>query len=256
MRRWVARRTGHGRTAVRGFSKWPEFRHLPRVRLYPSQESGVKTAWKLLNHLEPCLLPPEHAEQLLLEVNNAMPTVFFFLLLFSSHPQSFDLGRCFLVNTKSSTPVARSFSCLPTLTNPASTDTQSHHGQRKLQLSNKQLWPYQSGCFSLVFFFKKHTITKKAHNTRNSKWFKNYFGHLVLKEMFQAPIVLRVRKRQKPLEDKVSRPAKVKFEDVRLYLVERKMGNSRRSFLTQLARSKGFIVEDVLRFEKSFPFYC
>uniref|UniRef100_A0A669CR47 DNA-directed DNA/RNA polymerase mu n=1 Tax=Oreochromis niloticus TaxID=8128 RepID=A0A669CR47_ORENI len=39
----------------------------------------------------------------------------------------------------------------------------------------------------------------------------------------------------------------VKFEDVRLYLVERKMGRSRRSFLTELARSKGFIVEDVLR---------
>uniref|UniRef100_A0A665UFS4 DNA nucleotidylexotransferase n=1 Tax=Echeneis naucrates TaxID=173247 RepID=A0A665UFS4_ECHNA len=38
----------------------------------------------------------------------------------------------------------------------------------------------------------------------------------------------------------------VKFEDVRLYLVERKMGRSRRSFLTQLARSKGFIVEDIL----------
>ncbi|XP_034464575.1 DNA nucleotidylexotransferase isoform X1 [Hippoglossus hippoglossus] len=64
--------------------------------------------------------------------------------------------------------------------------------------------------------------------------------------MFQAPIVLRVRKRQKLVEDKVSRPEKVKFQDVRLYLVERKMGNSRRSFLTQLARSKGFIVEDVL----------
>uniref|UniRef100_A0A8C3ATW8 DNA-directed DNA/RNA polymerase mu n=1 Tax=Cyclopterus lumpus TaxID=8103 RepID=A0A8C3ATW8_CYCLU len=38
----------------------------------------------------------------------------------------------------------------------------------------------------------------------------------------------------------------VKFEDVRVYLVERKMGRSRRSFLTQLGTSKGFIVEDVL----------
>uniref|UniRef100_A0A665UFX9 DNA-directed DNA/RNA polymerase mu n=1 Tax=Echeneis naucrates TaxID=173247 RepID=A0A665UFX9_ECHNA len=44
----------------------------------------------------------------------------------------------------------------------------------------------------------------------------------------------------------VSRCDEVKFEDVRLYLVERKMGRSRRSFLTQLARSKGFIVEDIL----------
>uniref|UniRef100_I3KC46 DNA-directed DNA/RNA polymerase mu n=1 Tax=Oreochromis niloticus TaxID=8128 RepID=I3KC46_ORENI len=48
--------------------------------------------------------------------------------------------------------------------------------------------------------------------------------------------------------DKPSAPRRegVKFEDVRLYLVERKMGRSRRSFLTELARSKGFIVEDVL----------
>uniref|UniRef100_A0A672HED3 DNA-directed DNA/RNA polymerase mu n=1 Tax=Salarias fasciatus TaxID=181472 RepID=A0A672HED3_SALFA len=38
----------------------------------------------------------------------------------------------------------------------------------------------------------------------------------------------------------------VRFQGVRLYLVERKMGRSRRSFLTQLARSKGFMVEDVL----------
>ncbi|CAG10151.1 unnamed protein product, partial [Tetraodon nigroviridis] len=37
-----------------------------------------------------------------------------------------------------------------------------------------------------------------------------------------------------------------KFVNVRLYLVEMKMGHSRRSFLTQLARSKGFMVEDDL----------
>ena len=52
------------------------------------------------------------------------------------------------------------------------------------------------------------------------------------------------------MEAGVPRREEVKFEDVRLYLVERKMGRSRRSFLTQLARSKGFIVEDVLRLEK------
>uniref|UniRef100_A0A672HGC2 DNA-directed DNA/RNA polymerase mu n=1 Tax=Salarias fasciatus TaxID=181472 RepID=A0A672HGC2_SALFA len=40
--------------------------------------------------------------------------------------------------------------------------------------------------------------------------------------------------------------SEVRFQGVRLYLVERKMGRSRRSFLTQLARSKGFMVEDVL----------
>uniref|UniRef100_A0A3B4VCY7 DNA nucleotidylexotransferase n=1 Tax=Seriola dumerili TaxID=41447 RepID=A0A3B4VCY7_SERDU len=53
-------------------------------------------------------------------------------------------------------------------------------------------------------------------------------------------------KRSRPVEAGAPRREGVKFEDVRLYLVERKMGCSRRSFLTQLARSKGFIVEDIL----------
>ncbi|KAM9345152.1 DNA nucleotidylexotransferase [Symphorus nematophorus] len=64
--------------------------------------------------------------------------------------------------------------------------------------------------------------------------------------MFHSPIAPRVRKRSRPAEASVPRREEVKFEDVRLYLVERKMGRSRRSFLTQLARSKGFIVEDIL----------
>ncbi|XP_041646151.1 DNA nucleotidylexotransferase [Cheilinus undulatus] len=64
--------------------------------------------------------------------------------------------------------------------------------------------------------------------------------------MFLSPVVPRVRKRSRAAEVCVPRREEVKFEDVRLYLVERKMGRSRRSFLTQLARSKGFIVEDVL----------
>uniref|UniRef100_A0A8C6WX61 DNA-directed DNA/RNA polymerase mu n=1 Tax=Neogobius melanostomus TaxID=47308 RepID=A0A8C6WX61_9GOBI len=38
----------------------------------------------------------------------------------------------------------------------------------------------------------------------------------------------------------------VKFGDARLFLVERKMGRSRRSFLTKLATSKGFIVDQSL----------
>uniref|UniRef100_A0A3B4VB17 DNA nucleotidylexotransferase n=1 Tax=Seriola dumerili TaxID=41447 RepID=A0A3B4VB17_SERDU len=64
--------------------------------------------------------------------------------------------------------------------------------------------------------------------------------------MFHTPIAPRVRKRSRPVEAGAPRREGVKFEDVRLYLVERKMGCSRRSFLTQLARSKGFIVEDIL----------
>ncbi|KAM7408208.1 hypothetical protein PAMA_002077 [Pampus argenteus] len=64
--------------------------------------------------------------------------------------------------------------------------------------------------------------------------------------MFHAPIVPRLRKRSRAVEASIPRREEVKFEDVRLYLVERKMGRSRRNFLTQLARSKGFIVDDVL----------
>lgn len=72
--------------------------------------------------------------------------------------------------------------------------------------------------------------------------------------MFHAPIVPRVRKRSRPGEAGDARREEVKFVDVRLYLVERKMGSSRRSFLTHLARSKGFIVDDVLRLEKTCHF--
>ncbi|KAM8858848.1 DNA nucleotidylexotransferase [Spinachia spinachia] len=61
--------------------------------------------------------------------------------------------------------------------------------------------------------------------------------------MFRSP---GARKRSRPAEASVSRCKEVKFEDVRVFLVERKMGRSRRTFLTQLATSKGFIVENVL----------
>lgn len=72
--------------------------------------------------------------------------------------------------------------------------------------------------------------------------------------MFHTPIVPRVRKRQRPAEFGVPGNGEVKFKDVRLYLVERKMGRSRRNFLTQLARSKGFVVEDVLRLGQNLDF--
>uniref|UniRef100_A0A3Q3W361 DNA nucleotidylexotransferase n=1 Tax=Mola mola TaxID=94237 RepID=A0A3Q3W361_MOLML len=64
--------------------------------------------------------------------------------------------------------------------------------------------------------------------------------------MSHSTLAPRVRKRSRPEELAGPGREEVKFEDVRLYLVERKMGRSRRSFLTQLARSKGFIVEDAL----------
>lgn len=42
--------------------------------------------------------------------------------------------------------------------------------------------------------------------------------------------------------------AAVKFPSVVIFLLERKMGASRRTFLSQLGRSKGFKVEELLRY--------
>ncbi|XP_041865513.1 DNA nucleotidylexotransferase [Melanotaenia boesemani] len=64
--------------------------------------------------------------------------------------------------------------------------------------------------------------------------------------MFHSSTMPRPRKRPRPEEASISRHDEAKFLDVRIFLVERKMGSSRRTFLTQLARSKGFIVEDIL----------
>lgn len=128
-----------------GFVRWLEFRHLqPREWNYNGTKTFETLFKKQLNKAVFTSSKRVFAEQRLLEVNYAMPTGCFCLLFFVSHPQSFDLGRWILVNTKSSTPVARAFSCLPTLTNPALTDTLSPLSGK---LWNKQLWHYQSGCF-------------------------------------------------------------------------------------------------------------
>lgn len=39
----------------------------------------------------------------------------------------------------------------------------------------------------------------------------------------------------------------IKFQDLVLYILEKKMGTTRRAFLMELARRKGFRVEDELR---------
>lgn len=71
--------------------------------------------------------------------------------------------------------------------------------------------------------------------------------------MFHTPILPRTRKRSREeVKEVSSHREQVKFRDVKMYLVERKMGQSRRSFLSQLARSKGFLVEDVLRLGQAF----
>lgn len=67
------------------------------------------------------------------------------------------------------------------------------------------------------------------------------------KEMIHASMLPRVKKRPRPVEAGARGQEEVKFNEVTVYLVERKMGSSRRSFLTSLARSKGFRVEYVLR---------
>ncbi|XP_059372921.1 DNA nucleotidylexotransferase-like [Carassius carassius] len=54
------------------------------------------------------------------------------------------------------------------------------------------------------------------------------------------------RKRQRPEVAFARGHEEVKFKDVNLFLVERKMGKSRRNFLSNLARSKGFCVDDAL----------
>lgn len=50
-----------------------------------------------------------------------------------------------------------------------------------------------------------------------------------------------------PETDSSGETAQTKFPQVVLFLLERKMGSSRRSFLSQLGRRKGFRVEDAFR---------
>uniref|UniRef100_A0A672SQ85 DNA-directed DNA/RNA polymerase mu n=1 Tax=Sinocyclocheilus grahami TaxID=75366 RepID=A0A672SQ85_SINGR len=66
------------------------------------------------------------------------------------------------------------------------------------------------------------------------------------------PTALLTRKRRRPEVAFVGGREEVKFRDVRLFLVERRMGKSRRNFLSNLARSKGFCVDDALRYTQSF----
>ncbi|XP_042565547.1 LOW QUALITY PROTEIN: DNA nucleotidylexotransferase [Clupea harengus] len=64
--------------------------------------------------------------------------------------------------------------------------------------------------------------------------------------MFHSNTLPPVRKRPRPEGFDVQHHQEVKFATVTLFIVERRMGCSRRSFLTSLARSKGFSVDDVL----------
>ncbi|XP_036403265.1 DNA nucleotidylexotransferase [Megalops cyprinoides] len=64
--------------------------------------------------------------------------------------------------------------------------------------------------------------------------------------MLHAPVLPIVKKRRRPAETHPQGPHEVRYRDVTIYLVEKKMGSSRRSFLTHLAKTKGFQVADNL----------
>ncbi|XP_026105885.1 DNA nucleotidylexotransferase-like [Carassius auratus] len=60
------------------------------------------------------------------------------------------------------------------------------------------------------------------------------------------PKALPTRKRRRTEVASVGGRDEVKFRDVTLFLVEKRMGKSRRNFLSNLARSKGFCLDDAL----------
>ncbi|MFT7806054.1 DNA nucleotidylexotransferase [Arapaima gigas] len=64
--------------------------------------------------------------------------------------------------------------------------------------------------------------------------------------MLHSPVLPLVKKRRKLQEPSLHVQHEVKFGEVTIFLVERKMGSSRRSFLTNLARAKGFQVQNEL----------
>ncbi|KAF5902107.1 DNA nucleotidylexotransferase isoform X1, partial [Clarias magur] len=65
--------------------------------------------------------------------------------------------------------------------------------------------------------------------------------------MFQTTLSTFLKKRRRQPELTCAQPQKeMKFTEVTVYLVERRMGKSRRNFLTSLARSKGFRVDNTL----------
>ncbi|KAF4090526.1 hypothetical protein AMELA_G00052940 [Ameiurus melas] len=64
--------------------------------------------------------------------------------------------------------------------------------------------------------------------------------------MFQTTLSTLLRKRRQPELTSAQPQKEMKFREATVYLVERRMGKSRRNFLTSLARSKGFSVDNTL----------
>lgn len=89
---------------------------------YTSRESEKKKLQQLHSTFN-----TKKSDQALKEWCQVCVCLYVCLLHIFTHP---NLAAGFLVNTKSSTPVARCLSCLPSLTNPAPTDSKSHDGQK------------------------------------------------------------------------------------------------------------------------------
>lgn len=67
-------------------------------------------------------------------------------------------------------------------------------------------------------------------------------------DRFKAPAVISQRKRQKGLHSpKLSCSYEIKFSNFVIFIMQRKMGVTRRMFLMELGRRKGFRVESELR---------
>lgn len=58
------------------------------------------------------------------------------------------------------------------------------------------------------------------------------------------------RKKQKTMQSPDPLSYKIQFNEIIIFIVERKMGTTRRMFLMDLARKKGFRVENELRYDK------
>lgn len=184
-------------------------------------------------------------------LNNFHRKFFFFFFL------SYDLGRCFFFGKHQilSTCCQRLFLSASSHQLCSNRHTVPPVGRQKSKCEINICGFTTASRFPWIEV-KWHAATTTTTESSQKQEFlevQEYSGRLVSEDMLHSPLGLRARKRSRPAETGVPGRQEVKFEDVRLYLVERKMGSSRRSFLTQLARSKGFIVDDALRLGKSSP---
>ena len=197
MRRWVARRTGHGRTAAQGFSRgdrrWAISQEWEvcssQEEKEPQPHENFRASFLRSRCVGPCLLPPGLCFFFFFFLQNnfhwkretpCQCSVFNLFLLLYSIVRSWQLalGKH---QIRHQTPVARASSCLPTLTNPAPTDAPSHHPANKKTKQNKSIKTSTSvkinncGIKVGVFFFfswmevERRTATQTAQIPRGAE---------------------------------------------------------------------------------------